>query len=528
VAGERTAREPEGLKIRISSSMTRPKRFWWLILGLTVLHIVPVWWFQYLPSQDGPSHVENSYMLLHYFDEDAAYSRYYDLNLKPFPNWFSHSSMTLLMTFLPPLTAEKALLTLYVIFFVFAMVYFLASAGDDKVFFVLLCFPFIYNYLMQMGFYNFAFSLPLTFLILGYWWRRRDARMGWRMMSGLNALLILAYFCNLLSQVMAVAGVLFLAAFYHRRRLLRVLRLAVLLVPSCLLPVYYVGMQPARAYRSPPATDLLKYFVRLGSLNSHSQSQAYLGVSLACLLGILLVYTALRSVRPSQDTAEPPAGPVGGFLGLGALFTFVFFLGPARMFGGGFLDDRLSLFPVLAILPWLKAGFRRPLKYGIGIAAVGLTVLHLGVNTYHWGILNNGLEEYTSGTGFVGRNETILPISFDHRGGESARIGVYRHAASHYCIAVGAVNLANYEGDKAYFPLRYKALMNPFATIGPIESGFGNVTPEAYPEKPDYVLLWSSPAQFRALPWISRNYTPIHALGRLKLYKSTDYRGGPE
>ena len=86
MTGERTAREPEGLKIRISSSMTRPKRFWWLILGLTVLHIVPVWWFQYLPSQDGPSHVENSYMLLHYFDKDVAYSRYYDLNLRPFPN----------------------------------------------------------------------------------------------------------------------------------------------------------------------------------------------------------------------------------------------------------------------------------------------------------------------------------------------------------------------------------------------------------------------------------------------------------
>lgn len=508
--------------------MTRPKRFWWLILGLTVLHIIPVWWFEYLPSQDGPSHVENSYLLLHYFDEGAPYSRYYDLNLRPFPNWFSHSSMALLMTFLAPLTAEKAFLTLYVIFFVFAMVYFLASAGEDKVFFVLLCFPFIYNYLLQMGFYNFAFGLPLTFLILGYWWRRRDARMGWRMVSGLNALLIFAYFCNLLSQMLAVIGVLFLAAFYHRRRLVRVLRLAVLLVPSYLLPIYYIRLQAARPYKSPPATDLLKYFLRLGSLTSHGSSQAYLGISLACLLGVLLVYTAARSGRPSGETAKTRCGAAGGFLWLGALFTLVFFLGPAKMFGGGFLDDRLSLFPVLAVLPWLKPKLRRSLKFGIGIAAVGLTVAHLGVNCYYWGILDDGLKEYTSGIGFVGRNETILPISFDHRGGESARIGVYRHAASYYCIGVGAVNLGNYEGDKAYFPLRYKAPMNPFTTIGPIESGFGNLIPEAYPEKPDYILLWSSPGQFRALPWISRNYTLIHAQGRLKLYKCTDYRGPSE
>jgi len=99
----------------------RSSRLYWLIIGLTLLHIIPIWAFRFFPSQDGPSHIENSYMLLHYFDEDRSYRRYYDLNLDPVPNWFSHLTMALFMSFLPPIAAEKLLLTAYIIFRTYAV-----------------------------------------------------------------------------------------------------------------------------------------------------------------------------------------------------------------------------------------------------------------------------------------------------------------------------------------------------------------------------------------------------------------------
>ncbi len=36
--------------------------FWLLAL----LHLVPVWWYPYLPTQDGPAHLANAQLLLDY------------------------------------------------------------------------------------------------------------------------------------------------------------------------------------------------------------------------------------------------------------------------------------------------------------------------------------------------------------------------------------------------------------------------------------------------------------------------------
>ncbi|HEX29740.1 TPA: hypothetical protein ENG04_06630, partial [Candidatus Poribacteria bacterium] len=140
------------------SNIAKINRFGWVIIGLTFLHVLPIWSFRYFPSQDGPCHLENSYMLLHYFDDDKTYSRYYKLNLRPVPNWLSHPLLALMMLFLPPLISEKILLTAYVILFVLSILYFLRSVGEDKLFLSLFAFPFIYNYLLHMGFYNFSFS----------------------------------------------------------------------------------------------------------------------------------------------------------------------------------------------------------------------------------------------------------------------------------------------------------------------------------------------------------------------------------
>jgi hypothetical protein len=158
-----------------------------------------------------------------------------------------------------------------------------------------------------------------------------------------------------------------------------------------------------------------------------------------------------------------------------------------------------------------------------GIAAIGVALVHLGFTVHSYQVLNRGLAEYTSGISLVEQNSTILPISFDHRG-ESARVGVYRHAGSYYCIARGVIDLANYEGDKPYFPLRYKAALNPWSIIGSLEGIRGTIRPEKYPRAVEYVLLWSVPAGFATPAWIEADYELIHSEGRLRLYKRVESR----
>ncbi|MCD6508667.1 hypothetical protein J7M22_18870 [Candidatus Poribacteria bacterium] len=501
------------------SNIAKINRFGWVIIGLTFLHVLPIWSFRYFPSQDGPCHLENSYMLLHYFDDDKTYSRYYKLNLKPVPNWLSHPLLALMMLFLPPLISEKILLTAYVILFVLSILYFLRSVGEDKLFLSLFAFPFIYNYLLHMGFYNFSFSFPLTFLAIGYWWRRRDRWNDWRVIAGLNLLLILLYFCHIVSQLLAVGSILLLAALYNKLEVHRTAVLAGSLLPSYLLPIYYVRTYTLQHSGRWAMHDLLSYFAKIGSLTSYDEREYYIGKALAILLAVLFLYTLVRekfSIEGGRFRFRPDMKD--GFFLLSVIFFLLYLYMPDGISKGGFVTTRLNLYPFIVILPWLSVRFRRPAKYVVGGLLILLALAHLGFASYYYAVLNRGLDEYTSGISFVRMNETILPLSFDHRG-RSARIGLYLHAAGYYCAAKGAIELDDYEGNTGYFPLSYRTSMNPFALIGNIEGDPGNVHPERYPEPIDYILLWSPKDQFPAREWIEKNYRLIHSQGRLRLYR---------
>ena len=80
-----------------------------LIFVLLVLHVLPLWIFTYFPSQDGPAHIYNAYVLkvFHDAEEGALMRQYYQLNLTLFPNWFTHAFLMLLMYVIPPYSSGK-------------------------------------------------------------------------------------------------------------------------------------------------------------------------------------------------------------------------------------------------------------------------------------------------------------------------------------------------------------------------------------------------------------------------------------
>jgi hypothetical protein len=505
----------------------RVRSLGWLVVALTVLHIAPIWAFRYFPSQDGPSHVENAYMLAHYFDKGAVYSQYYDLNLRPFPNWLSHAAMAVIMKVAPPLVAEKLLLTGYIVLFVLGMRYFLRSVADRTDWLLLLAFPFIYNYLLHRGYYNFSLSLPLAFVAIGYWWRRRRGRLDWRGWVGLNLLLLLVYSANILSEGVAVLGVLVLAAAHHGRRIGRTLEVAAALVPACVLPVCYMASEQGEAVGGRlGAAQLGSYLATIGSLTSFDSRERYVGAALAAVFAVLVGWQLLARARAwsvahardEVDGSRVGLAPTDGFLMLALLLALLYFLAPTRAFGGSTITYRLCLYPFLVVLAWLAVGVPRPLRWAAGAAALLVALVHLGLTAGAYATLNRGLAEYTSGASLVEANSTILPISFEHRG-ESARIGVYRHAGSYYTIASAAVDLANYEAGKPYFPLRYKEALNPWLIVGSLEGGRGSIHPGRYPRPVDYILLWSAPPDFQGMPWIESNYSLFWPEGRLRLYR---------
>ena len=139
-----------------------------LISLLIILHISPLWVFKYFPTQDGPAHVYNSYVLSVFHDEDSTRLReYYKLNLTLFPNWLAHICMALLMKIFPPLIAEKILLSAIIGLFPLSLFYFLGAVHQGKNLYGFVGFLFSDHYLLHMGFYSFSLSVPLFFFALG-------------------------------------------------------------------------------------------------------------------------------------------------------------------------------------------------------------------------------------------------------------------------------------------------------------------------------------------------------------------------
>jgi len=126
-------------------------------LGCIVLHLLPIWWFDHFPTQDGPSHVANASVLRDYGRPDRGLLReYYSLNWWPNPNWLGHFVMAVLMAVMPPVAAEKVLLTGYVVGLPLAVRYALGVLDPASRPLAFLAFPFVYSYALHMGFYNFV------------------------------------------------------------------------------------------------------------------------------------------------------------------------------------------------------------------------------------------------------------------------------------------------------------------------------------------------------------------------------------
>src|SRR4030042_3529200 len=81
-----------------------------IVLVLILLYLLPVWGFKYFPSVDGPSHIYNAHILNHLDHPAWIFKDYFELNLRPFPNWTGSLLMLALQKAASPLRAEKIFL----------------------------------------------------------------------------------------------------------------------------------------------------------------------------------------------------------------------------------------------------------------------------------------------------------------------------------------------------------------------------------------------------------------------------------
>src|SRR2546430_9228132 len=86
---------------------------------VTLLQLVPVWFTEYLPTGDGPSHLYGAWLLrrLAFRTDNGAISRFYHVDWSPVPNWAANAVMAAAMSIASPLAAEKFFFSVVIVVF---------------------------------------------------------------------------------------------------------------------------------------------------------------------------------------------------------------------------------------------------------------------------------------------------------------------------------------------------------------------------------------------------------------------------
>lgn len=501
-------------------------RFRWkhLIIILLVIHLAPLWLFKYFPSQDGPSHIYNAHVLKEYHKHENYKLRdVFKLNLTLFPNWTSHPIMAALLYVFPPLVTEKILLSLCVGLFPLSMLYFLNAVNKRNVLFGLLGFLFAYNYLLHMGFYNFAISVPLFFFTLGYWWKHKHDITTVNVIV-LYVLSLLTYLSHIASYGLLLLVMLILActswiseavvAIWSKRKnnmgLLSILKTSgnqlspLLKFGGYMLPLYFILLgyylsSPKESGNSHQSAQWIKeYFWGVKSLVSFTDWHIPVMRVLLGLLALAILLTIVQRILKRQWlSAHDP------FLLLAILFTIMFIKAPWGLGPGGWINDRIHLYIFLLLTPWFALVLHRYTRYVFTAGLILLSCVHLGITCYEYHLINPEIKELASGVDKMTPHSTYSTRSPNWH--ESDALGTIKyvtpfgHAVCYYGLYKKDIgHLANYEANYNYFPINFNG---------------------SYEGITDYILAWHYPQDSPELKSLEETYDIVHDTKNLKLFR---------
>ena len=494
-----------------------------IFLLLVLLYLLPIWSIQFFPSQDGPSHVYNALIVKEYFNtnEYPLFHKYYDLNAKPMPNWFGHATMAILMFIVNPLIAEKLLLSGYVLLFLLSGRYLLINVDSTKKWLALAFFPFVYNYLLNMGFYNFSYSVGFFLLAVGYWWKHHQ-NLRLKHAAILNLIMVCCYFSHMVSTVIALLSIAVLWLVTIRLNTIKKHLLQIpMLLPSCIFPLWFVVSHGTTSHGSHwPSKRLFNYFTALEVFYSFDNFQLYIGKILVFyFLVSLLVSIFTNKLRWAERFRKPHLQKEDGFLLLSITCLILYITVPDGMSGGGFITHRLSLYPYLIVLPWLYGTLKQPIKWLSTTVLVVLALVNLVYLMRWYPMLDKDMKEFRSGVEAVEPNKTIMPLIFNNHG-HCDRIGMFLHAIGYYCAYTKGVEWDNYEATTNYFPIMYKPALNSIRpNTGVIEGHPQDMDIAANVNLVDYICAWAMPLNSAIQQRIEEHYKLVFEEGRTRIYR---------
>lgn len=394
----------------------------------TAAAVVPIWIFRYFPTQDGPSHLYNAFVLSHYFDASSVITHtYFVLNSRLFPNWTTYALMALLVRVFPPLIVQQIILSLCVIAIPAAVIYmqksFKPAADPTALLGVLLAF----SYVFFMGFFNFIIGAALFIFAVGFFWRRRNTRY----IYPLYAILIVIYLSHGLAFAVTLMAISILALTERRWRVL------LELMPA---GIVFAADALARTKGAPMFHTFMWHVRQVPAF--FAAGHIVIAWTITALVAAGVGYAIWR--RQAREMALVSA----------ALLLAYFVMPWGYSAGGwvqaGWINERLLFLTILTLPAWITLP-RPAIASALFLIAIAA---HIGLTSMQIAKLNRYIADIVKCAPLIRPHTTIQTFFAISR--MSPQVTPTLHLTGYLGLQPDVVDLDDYEARLADFPLSYR------------------------------------------------------------------------
>jgi hypothetical protein len=459
------------------------RRGWLRTIALLVPVLVAIWVVPGFTTQDGPAHAYNAWILADSFSSRSAYAPFYEVRWQPMPNWAGHLALAGLFQLVSPRAADRILMSVTLAGFAASLVWLRWRVTEGEVSWIacLLAAFLSLNYLWLMGFTGFLLGSCLFPITLGVWWSGRE-RMGPLRLAALSALLVLGYFCHLVSlglTVLCLVALALAAPFSEglpagwRVRLHRLTRTAVCLIPLVPLGLVYLRLSRRGGPMRPMWENLASAYspaawvARLGWVDpltvavkdmlpfTEQTQRAFSAFSPAVWFALAVVFW--WAGRLEEGTDRDRAGRARGvWLILAVLLVVAGILGPDSLGPGHgeYLPQRLVLFGLAALVPVFDVTPGRLFGRLTTLCLLAAVLLQTIIIWDYAIYANRTAGQLMAATDLAGRDRRIATV-LNHIGSRF-RVNPVLHADCWLGVGTGNIVWSNYETRHYYFPIQFR------------------------------------------------------------------------
>ncbi len=476
----------------------------WLLLAMPLSLMLVLGGF---PNQDGPMRLYYADIYRSLLAGSGPYSAYFQIKHILPPYMLADYVLTGLMSFLPPLLAERVFLCLYTVVMALGFRFLLRALNARSGALAVCIVPFVLHKFIYLGFYQFSLGAALALIACGEYLRDPAGLRGWRRVRflALLAVIMLSHPIPLLAVLLVIGTYILISIGDAAMRLngawaLRFWsavrshsNLLVTAALSCCIPLYVLKFVQKGGERTETASAGL--FAKLGKLAMFGPISPFQVWYYALPLGLLVLIVfgswAICFWRRKAVLSKPRIT----LLIVAAACGLIYVVAPEQINGSWGFDQRFPLFALLLSLAAMASeGALQQGRYRNVIVGAAVVV---GIGTFAYqaricGRLQGASSLYQLPRVQAGSLGVIVRALPPHPG---LGFSPYEHIGAYYFQASKAILMNAPWLELGISPIEYKDGFKPAVSVG---------APGEYSPTPDFVLVVGPSNRIDASPVVAQ------------------------